>query len=107
VAERQWPSARIETRQWYLNPGRLQEVSEQTVGLTFSSPLTTGTVAGEWCAFGADGEMPLDQRADDGRSLSFESAELAESMEILGAPVVELELAAIPRRRLSLCGLTT
>lgn len=94
VAERQWPSPRIEIRQWYLNPGRLEEAAKQTVGMTFSSPLTTGTVAGEWCAFGSDGEMPLDQRADDGRSLSFESTALPDSLEILGAPVVELELVA-------------
>jgi hypothetical protein len=50
--------------------------------------------AGEWCAFGAEGEMPLDQRPDDGRSLTFDSEPLPARTEILGAPVVELDLAA-------------
>ena len=64
------------------------------VALAFSSPQTTGLRAGEWCAFGAEGEMPLDQRPDDGRSLIFDTEPLAARTEILGAPVVELDLAA-------------
>ncbi len=51
-------------------------------------------MAGEWCAFGAEGEMPLEQRPDDGRSLTFDTGPLPERLEILGAPVVELDLAA-------------
>ena len=94
VAESEWPSPRIEMLSYHLNPGRLQTAPAETVGLSFSSPQTTGMAAGEWCAFGADGEMPLDQRLDDGRSLSFESDPLAERVEILGAPWVELELSA-------------
>lgn len=94
VAEARWPSPRIETRRYFLNPGRLQPTASQTVGLSFSSPQTTGMAAGEWCAFGADGEMPLEQRVDDGRSLTFDGAPLAERLEILGAPSVELELSA-------------
>ncbi len=94
VAEAEWPSRRIEWHRWYLNPGRLQEIASQRVGLAFSSPQTTGMAGGEWCAFGADGEMPLDQRVDDGRSLGFESDVLEAPLEILGAPELELELAA-------------
>lgn len=59
-----------------------------------ASPQTTGLVGGEWCAFGAEGEMPGDQRPDDGRSLCFDSEPLRERLEILGAPVVTFELAA-------------
>lgn len=94
VAETTWPSPRMQPQRWYLNPGRLQRDPAQRVGLSFSSPQTTGAAAGEWCAFGADGEMPLDQRIDDGRSLTFETEPLAEGLEILGAPIVELELSS-------------
>jgi len=106
VAESRWPSPRIETRRLVLHPGKLEpepsepsETSEpsepsETVAISFSSPQTTGVAAGEWCAFGADGEMPLDQRPDDGRSLVFDGEPLTERLEILGAPMVELELAA-------------
>jgi hypothetical protein len=37
--------------------------------------------------------MPLDQRPDDGRSLTFDTEPLSARMEILGAAVVELDLA--------------
>jgi predicted acyl esterase len=93
VAEPSWPPGRIEKRRYYLNPGRLEPTAGRRVMLAFSSPQTTGLRAGEWCAFGAEGEMPLDQRADDGRSLAFDSEPLPARMEILGAPVVELDLA--------------
>ena len=94
VAEPVWPSPRIEKTRLYLNPGRLAAAPGQPANLAFSSPQTTGLAAGEWCAFGAEGEMPLDQRPDDGRSLIFETDPLAERLEILGAPVVELDVAA-------------
>jgi uncharacterized protein len=95
VAEDTWPSPRIEDRRMHLQPGRLlDEPSRQKVTLSFSAPQTTGLAAGEWCAFGAEGEMPQDQRPDDGRSLTFDSEPLAERMEILGAPVLDLDLAA-------------
>ena len=51
---------------------------------------------GEWCPYGTGGdgpEFPGDQRFDDGASICFETAPLTERLEILGAPVVELELA--------------
>ncbi len=88
VAETVWPSPRIEPMRLYLNPGRLAPAPSQPAKLAFSSPQTTGLAAGEWCAFGAEGEMPLDQRPDDGRSLIFDTEPLAERLEILGAPVV-------------------
>lgn len=100
VAEAEWPSPRIERRLLYLDPGRLRPEPTRSVALSFSSPQTTGMMAGEWCAFGAEGEMPLDQRADDGRSLAFDGEPLAERLEILGAPLVSLELAADARTAL-------
>jgi uncharacterized protein len=93
VAERAWPSPRIESRRYYLDPGRLDAAAGRQVTLAFSSPQTTGLRAGEWCAFGAEGEMPLDQRPDDGRSLTFDTEPLAARTEILGAPVLDLDLA--------------
>jgi hypothetical protein len=93
VAEEAWPSPRIVSRRLHLAPGWLREEPGQRAALAFASPQTTGLRAGEWCAFGADGEMPLDQRPDEGRSLTFDSEPLDAPLEILGAPVVELELA--------------
>ncbi len=92
VAEEQWPSPRIQLRHWYLNPLLLDEAPGPETPVTCASPQTTGLGAGDWYGFGAEGESPTDQREDDSKSLTFDSEVLAETVEILGAPVVELEL---------------
>jgi uncharacterized protein len=92
IAEAEWPSARILERRYHLNPGRLEPEPTQNVALSFSSLLTTGLRGGEWCP--SEGELPLDQRPDDCHSLTFDTPPLSERVEILGAPVLELDLAA-------------
>jgi hypothetical protein len=94
IAEQEWPSPRIAERTFHLDPDGLAVQPGATEVLSFASPQTTGRAAGEWCGFGAEGEMPQDQRPDDGRSLTFDSAPLDERLEVLGAPLVELEIAA-------------
>ena len=59
-----------------------------------------GVDAGAWCAEGQPSDEAPDQRAAEGQSLCFTSAPLAERLEILGHPVVELSIAA--DRRLAL-----
>ena len=94
VAEAEWPSARIATTTFALTPtGLTASRTAEAASVTISSPQTTGLSGGEWCAFGADGEMPGDQRADDGRSQVFDTPPLDTRFEILGRPVVELEVA--------------
>ena len=92
VAETEWPSARIKPMTLCLNPGQLDHQPETTQELSFSSPQTTGMRSGEWCGFGSEGDMPRDQRPDDGGSLVFDSDPLSDSLELLGAPELELEL---------------
>ncbi len=94
VAEDSWPSPHIEDWRLHLNAGHLARSAERPVELSFRSPQTTGVRAGEWCGFGAEGEMPRDQRPDDGGSLTFEGDPLEAPVEILGAPEVTLELRA-------------
>ena len=93
VAEEAWPSPRITPRAWALNPGGLDEEAGPERELNHRSPQTLGLTAGEWCPYGFEAEMPTDQRGEDGQSLAFDTAPLAEPLEILGAPVLELEVA--------------
>ncbi|NYI67096.1 hypothetical protein BJY26_001402 [Spelaeicoccus albus] len=62
--------------------------------LTIKSPLTVGQFAGKWASYGTPPDLPSDQREEDAGSLIFDTPELAETCEILGAPVVSLELSA-------------
>ncbi|NIQ94189.1 MAG: CocE/NonD family hydrolase [Desulfuromonadales bacterium] len=96
VAESSWPSPHIEQREYTLGwrliaPGfgEHPEVEE-----TIQSPLTVGLFAGKWCSYSATPDLPHDQRQEDGGALVFESEPLAEQMEILGAPEVELEFSS-------------
>jgi uncharacterized protein len=53
-----------------------------------------GMAAGSWCGFGANADAPWDQRADDGMAVCFDTVPLAERLEILGAPVLTLEVSS-------------
>ena len=53
-----------------------------------------GLFAGKWCSYASAPDLPYDQREEDGGSLVFDSEELSEAVEILGAPTVELELSS-------------
>jgi hypothetical protein len=57
------------------------------------SPQKVGSEGGEWCPFGRGNDQAGDQRPDDVRSSLFETSPLDETVEILGAPVVTLDLA--------------
>ncbi len=93
VAEAAWPSPRIAPRAWALNPGGLDEEAGPERELHHRSPQMLGLTGGEWCPYGFEAEMPTDQRVEDGQSLAFDTAPLGEPLEILGAPVLELEVA--------------
>jgi len=98
VAEPNWPATRIEPRQWRLGPGTLTPAehtptpeSEQVFIL---SPLSVGLFAGKWCSYAEATDLPWDQRQEDGGAALFDSQPLQDDLEILGAPVVELQIAA-------------
>ncbi|HSF19294.1 MAG TPA: CocE/NonD family hydrolase [Vicinamibacteria bacterium] len=93
IAESNWPPAEHRSRRLELGPGALVEAGSPT-GATVSiqSPQSTGSQAGSWCPFGAEG-MPRDQREDDGRSAVFDSTPLTERVEIFGEPVLRLRLS--------------
>jgi predicted acyl esterase len=78
-----------------LNGEGLSETAGDETAIEISSPETIGTSTLIWGNNG-DGspEEPVDQRPDDALSLTFDSAPLDQPLEILGAPVAELELAA-------------
>ncbi len=96
VAEPEWPSSHIQKKVYPLGARQLG-TPEETIPkteLTIQSPLSVGLFAGKWCSYSAPPDLPHDQREEDGGSLIFDSAPLTERLEILGAPVVELELSS-------------
>ena len=92
VAEESWPSPHIEERRFFLNANGIADEPGTERELVHRSPQSVGLYAGDWCPHGYGAEMPLDQRLEDGRSLCFDSAVLPDALEILGPPVVEIDL---------------
>ncbi len=95
VAEPVWPSPTIEPQRFHLAPGRLLRDTHAADGMaTIQSPLSLGLFAGKWCSYAAGPDLAHDQRQEDGGALVFDSEPLADEVEILGAAVAELAVAA-------------
>jgi uncharacterized protein len=96
IAETSWPSSRIEESAHPLAPGRIYAPERETRQRkrSIQSPLSVGLFAGKWCSYSATPDLPHDQREEDGGALVFDSAPLKEPLELLGVPVVTLELSS-------------
>jgi uncharacterized protein len=93
VAEPGWPSLGVEEHRLWLGDRTLREAPDGgDRRLEVGTDLLCGIDGGVWCADGTRGEGAVDQRADDGRALSFDSDPLDERIELLGNVRVELEL---------------
>ena len=94
ITEPVWPSPRIKTKRYALNAGGiLGERAGTVTAVEWQSPQTLGLDGGElmpWFQHGPSPEMPGDQRADDGKSLCFNTPPLKKTVEILGIPAVNV-----------------
>ncbi|CAN5430008.1 CocE/NonD family hydrolase [soil metagenome] len=95
VADQIWMAGNTEIKQWYLGgAGQITGAPGTETALSVSSPQTTGLDGGEYCIIWLGKDFPGDQKKDDEGSLTFDSPELVTEMDIVGAPVVELDFAA-------------
>ncbi len=93
VAEPTWPSSSIQRQAWSLGAGTLTRDPAAPAVLEHRSPEPVGLAGGVWCPYGFDGELPADQREDDGASLCFDSPPLPERLTLLGTPELTLDLS--------------
>ena len=94
VAERSWPSTEIKPHRLRLTDAGLRVDGTLSSARAVCSSETVGSAAGEWCPFGRSADQAGDQREDDDRSLVFETPPLEAPIEMLGAPIVTLELSS-------------
>lgn len=97
AAESNWPTERVASQSYYLNPGKLVPVDgggaiegEQTL----QSPLSVGLFAGKWMSLGTPADIPSDQREEDGGAMIFETEPHTGEIQMLGQPRVELVVSA-------------
>jgi putative CocE/NonD family hydrolase len=92
VSERLWPPARTAMHRLFLTDQGLATEDAPLTPRALCSPQTVGKQAGEWCPFGRGPDQAGDQQEDDLRSLIFETPPLDAPIEILGAPIVTLDI---------------
>jgi uncharacterized protein len=96
IAEADWPSPRIRHTRLHLDGESLSNKTRPGPPRVHTSPQSVGLAGGEWAPYGTGGdgpEFPGDQRCDDAYSLTYDSVGLLERLDILGAPIVEIELS--------------
>jgi uncharacterized protein len=94
VAEPSWPPPKSKPLRLFLTDDGLRPERALLAAHAVCSRQTVGKDAGSWCPFGRGADQAGDQRADDARSLVFETPPLDEAIEILGAPILTLEVAS-------------
>jgi putative CocE/NonD family hydrolase len=94
VAEPSWPSSNISHRPFGMVPGKLTPDGSGAGHARVHTLQSHGISAGNWCPYGANADKDWDQQRDDGLATCFDSEPLRERIEILGAPVLEVRLAA-------------
>ena len=94
VAEPSWPSPRVAPETHYLTATGIAPTPGPETAILLASPENTGLACGTWCGHGAPADDPGDQREDDAKSLVFDTPPLDATIEILGAPIVDIDLIA-------------
>jgi len=95
ASEPGWPSPNVRINRMILCNGSLGSVELLVApqALKHVSRLVPTGDAGNWAGWGHSTDFPGDQRTEDGQSLTFDSTPLDEPTEILGQPLVRLELS--------------
>ena len=95
VAERAWPSPRIEEqRLWLTAAGALAHAHDAHGLVETRGHEGGGADSGNWCPYGAPADFPGDQRGEDALAACFTTGPLEQRLEILGTPIAELELVS-------------
>jgi hypothetical protein len=108
VAEDSWPSPRAPPQSLYPGAGGLHSAPQAAGVIEYAADRIVGLGAMEWVPF-APTELPAEQSADDARSLVFDTQVLTQDLEMVGAPMFRVRIAAdrpIARIAVRLCEVT-
>lgn len=104
VAEIAWPSPNVAPTAYRLAEAHIAPLAATLGGdegaprsVFIDSPQDTGQNAGRYFPYGNSGDLPVDQRAEDGRSVTFDIA-LGEDLEILGNATAQLRVSSPTER---------
>ncbi|GAB4374006.1 MAG: CocE/NonD family hydrolase [Kiloniellaceae bacterium] len=92
IAVERWMGAKAKTLKLFAD-GRLAAAGKSSGAIAIDSPPDTGVMGGEYFALKPGGELPADQRPDDGGSAVFETEVLKEPLALLGSAVLSATVA--------------
>jgi putative CocE/NonD family hydrolase len=93
IAEPSWPPSNTAVHRLVLTDDGLRPVGGRLTPRIVCSRQTVGKTGGSWCPFGSGADQAGDQQEDDACSLVFETPPLDARVELLGAPIVMLDVA--------------
>ena len=94
VGDTAWPPKGRRNRRFHLGETGLTDAPEAAAPVRIATAQGAGMAAGAWCPYGYPGDLPSDQRLDDGEAVCWDSGPLTEDIEVLGAPVVTARVSA-------------
>ena len=94
VRDSVWPADKHEIQRLHLNADGLSQTKGRAGKQVVSSPQHTGADSGEYCIIWLGPEFPGDQRRDDSGSLTFDTAPLAQGMDLVGGAVLHLKFSS-------------
>ncbi len=92
VAEPAWPSPNVQTTTVALSNKGLRDGEPDVREIRGLQ--STGIDGGVWCGDGGAADAPVDQRADDGASLCYDSEPVSAPLELLGFATAVLAVAS-------------
>jgi putative CocE/NonD family hydrolase len=95
VSQTRWTGSESGYVRYYFGDGVLSQTRPTGTPVVVSSPQSCGLDAGEympWYMSGPASQLPLDQRGDDSKSVTFDGAVLDTPLDILGTPCAELDV---------------
>ncbi|WP_017470807.1 CocE/NonD family hydrolase [Amphibacillus jilinensis] len=87
IGEMAWPAPSIDNQKNYLHEQKLAFEPPSETALSIPSVQEHGLYAGTFCPFGQPGDLPADQRLENGKAITFVSDPIIETTDYLGEPV--------------------
>ncbi len=90
IGDSYWGFGNTETKSWALSSKGISAAADDR-SYTLTSKQNTGFDGGEYCIIWLGPEFPGDQAKDDAQSITFDSPALADDIDIVGQPTINLE----------------
>lgn len=94
VGDTSWPAENVNEKALFLQGQKLVENDYTGQKVTVSGMQEHGLYAGVYCPFGEPGDLPSDQRLENGKTVLFTTDSIDESFDMLGEPIFDMEFTS-------------